>query len=154
MSRFKIDWVLLNELAIGPAPTKVNYLNLLQQENIKTILSLCDKKEANLPKEMYELFICKEFFLPDHRSKRIPDKNELLKAMEELSNLITIGPLFVHCLAGVERSPLLCMAWLVKKHKLSPQEAMDYLLQVHKGTCPLPEQLAVLNDIYKELNNS
>ena len=146
MSRFQFDWVLFNELAIGPAPTKIKYLNIIKEKNIKTILSLCDKKEVNLPKEMYEDFICKEFILPDHTSKRIPKKNELNMALEELKKLIKIGPLFVHCLAGVERSPLVCMAWLVREHELSPRESIDFLMQAHEVHAHY-EQLEVLNEI-------
>ena len=44
----------------------------------------------------------------------------------------------------MERSPLVCLAWLVRRQGLTPQRALDYLMQVHPGTNPLPGQLALL----------
>jgi protein-tyrosine phosphatase len=52
---------------------------------------------------------------------------------------------FVHCVAAMERSPLVCLAWLVSRHGQSPQAALDYLMQVHPGTNPLPGQLRLLD---------
>ena len=61
-----------------------------------------------------------------------------------LGELREHGPVFVHCVAAMERSPLLCLAWLIRRHGLSQQRALDYLMQVHVGTNPLASQLAVL----------
>jgi len=57
------------------------------------------------------------------------------------------GPVFVHCVAAMERSPLVCMAWLMQQEGLNSTEALDYLMQVHPGTNPLPGQLALLNQL-------
>ena len=38
--RFKIDWVLINELAIGPAPRTDLHLEKLKAAGIRSILSL------------------------------------------------------------------------------------------------------------------
>jgi hypothetical protein len=40
-----------------------------------------------------------------------------------------------------------CLAWLVRQRGLSPQRALDYLMQVHPGTSPLPGQLELLEVI-------
>ena len=47
----------------------------------------------------------------------------------------------------MERSPLVCIAWLIRNEKLSLQQALDYMMQVHKGTNPLPGQLKLLEEI-------
>lgn len=47
----------------------------------------------------------------------------------------------------MERSPLLCMAWLVQRYDLTPERSLDYLMQVHPGTNPLANQLSLLNQI-------
>ena len=47
----------------------------------------------------------------------------------------------------MERSPLICIAWLIKENGLNVVQAMDYMMQVHNGTNPLPEQLAILNKL-------
>ena len=66
-------------------------------------------------------------------------------AINTLAEIIESGPVYIHCLAGIERSPLVCMAWLVKNYNLTPTQALDYLMHVHKGTNPLPAQLKLLN---------
>jgi protein-tyrosine phosphatase len=72
---------------------------------------------------------------------------QLEQAMLFLADLQPQGPVYVHCVAGVERSPLVCMAWLVRRHSLSPQRALDYLMEVHPGTNPLPGQFHLLGKI-------
>ena len=145
--RFYIDWVLINELSIGPPPRTSDHLNTLNAEGIKSILSLCSEKEASSPKEMYDKFSCKRILLPDHKSGRLATLDEINYALNSLKELITHGPVFIHCFAAMERSPLVCMAWLVREHNLSPRQSLDYMMQVHKGTSPLGEQLSMLNQI-------
>ena len=56
------------------------------------------------------------------------------------------GPVYVHCVASVERSPLLCLAILIQDKKLKFQDALDYLMQVHPQTNPLIGQLKLLDN--------
>ena len=72
--------------------------------------------------------------------------NKALDMLEELKNF---GPVYVHCVASKERSPLVCMGWLVKKHNLTPTQALDYMMEIHKGTNPLPKQFNLLKLINK-----
>ncbi len=144
--RFKIDWVLVDELAIGPAPLANRHILRLQDAGIKAILSLCGKEEAQPPSSMHELFPCQRHVLPDHRSGRLPKPSELIEALSQLAELHqNYGSVYVHCVAAMERSPLVCMAWLVQRHRLRPEQALDYMMQVHPGTNPLPGQLALLH---------
>ncbi len=144
---FYINWVLKDEIAIGPAPTKENHICQLKEENIQGILSLCDIKEAFPPKDIEDHFTCKRIILPDHTYKKpmvIEDLNLSLIALEEMKKK---GSIFVHCKAAVERSPIICMAWLIKKHGLTMLQALNYLMSVNKGTCPLRYQLLLLNEL-------
>ena len=144
-SRFSINWVLVNELAIGPAPRSDRHLTRLEDAGIKAVISLCSYDEALPPPSLSERFPCRRLVLPDHSSGRSPEIHELLQALDLLADLVgTYGPVFVHCVAAMERSPLVCLAWLVQRHRLSPTRALDYLMQVHSGTNPLPSQLALL----------
>mgnify|MGYP001214281408 FL=1 len=69
--------------------------------------------------------------------------------LSKLKKLISFGPVFVHCIASMERSPMICMAWLIKEHNLSVQEALDYLMNIHPGTNPLREQIEILEKLNK-----
>lgn len=142
--RFRLDWVLVEELAIGPAPRADRHLDRLQEAGIKAVLSLCSPEEAALPGGISERFVHQRCVLPDHRAGRLPELAELEEALAELAALRCHGPVYVHCVAAMERSPLVCLAWLVSRHRQTPERALDYLMQVHPGTNPLPGQLALL----------
>ena len=47
----------------------------------------------------------------------------------------------------MERSPLVCMAWLVSRQGLAPLQALDYVMQIHPGTNPLPSQWQALCEL-------
>ncbi len=142
----KIDWILTSELAIGKVPKNINHLKQLKAAGISSILSLCNVKEYSIPNEIENLFNHRRVVLPDHRSERYPTIDELTEALNTLDELKTFGAVYVHCIAAIERSPLVCMAWLVKNKNISPTQALDYLMSVHPGTSPLAGQLKLLND--------
>jgi predicted protein tyrosine phosphatase len=142
--RFVFDWVLVDELAIGPAPRADRHLVRLESAGVKAVLSLCSEMEALPPHGIEDRFCFHRFVLPDHRSGRLPELAELQAALTALADLRKNGPVFVHCVAAMERSPLVCLGWLVVQHRQTPERALDYLMQVHVGTNPLPGQLALL----------
>ena len=144
---FQVDWVLIDELAIGPAPRKQRHLGRLHELGIKGVLSLCSSTEAEPPEKFDQSFQTRRFVLPDHRAGRMPSTHELETALENLRDLLNHGPVYVHCVAAMERSPLVCLAWLVRQHRMTPERALDYLMQQHPGTNPLPGQLALLHDL-------
>ena len=144
---FTFNWVLVNRLAMGSAPKSEGNIKMLKSQNINSILSLCSEEEVGSSLNLGKLFITKRYILPDHKSGRMPKLEELEKALSYLEDLLKNGPVYVHCVAAMERSPLICMSWLVKKHNISPTEALDYMMQIHKGTSPLPGQLSLLNRI-------
>ena len=141
---FRFDWVLVDQLAIGPAPRAERHLDRLHDAGIRCILSLCASDEAIAPAGLSERFRTSCYVLPDHRAGRLPSLDELEIALGHLAELIQHGPVFVHCVAAMERSPLVCLAWLVTQHRMTPERALDYLMQQHPGTNPLPGQLALL----------
>lgn len=147
---FKVDWVLKNELAIGSIPRKYEHLLELKNNKIKWILSLCDKEEVPVDINYEDYFSCKRFVLPDHKYDNPLTLDQLNIALKILEEIIQSGPVYIHCVAGLERSPIVCMAWLVKKHNLTPTQALDYLMDIHIGTNPLPNQLKLLPLVKKK----
>ena len=141
---FQADWVLINKLAVGPVPINKKNLESLKLLGIKSILSLCDEKETTSKINYENDFIHTRIVLPDHKYKNKLTLDKLNEALNQLIDLSEKGPVFVHCVASVERSPLLCMAFLVRKKSLNPYQALDYLMQVHKGTNPLSDQFKLL----------
>lgn len=144
-SRFRVNWVLVNDLAIGPAPLFDRHLDHLEEQGIKAVLSLCGEAEAPLPAGLSLRFEWDRLVLPDHRAGRLPRHAELIEALQRLEILRAAGPVYVHCMAARERSPLVCLAWMVSRQGQSPQQALDYLMAVHPGTNPLSGQLALLD---------
>ena len=146
--RFRVDWVLVNELAVGPAPRADRHFERLAGEGVAAILTLCNEQDAPLRSDQLNRFAHQRLVLPDHRSSRLPELAELQHALAALAELRGSGAVYVHCLAGMERSPLVCLAWLVTHLRQTPQQALDYMMQVHPGTNPLPGQLKLLHDLH------
>ena len=147
ISAFPISWVLVQDLALGPAPVAVRHLNRLEAEGITAVLSLCSTDEKAAPPDLEERFNCRRLVLPDHRNQGTLSIGQLEQALAILAELRSHGPVFVHCVAAIERSPLVCLAWLMREHGLSRQNALDYLLQVHPGTGPSAAHLMLLNQL-------
>ena len=144
--KFYFNWVLINEIGIGPAPKSEIDLITLKKEGFQSVLSLCSAEEVKFPKNIDQYFLHKSLTLPDHRSDNKIKINDLENSLDILNSLSTKRPTFVHCFAGVERSPLICINWLIKKENIPFQEALDYLMSIHPATNPLPEQLDILKN--------
>ena len=121
--------------------------NLLKDFGISGVLSLCDQKEVAFSALLENKFKHCYFPIPDHSYGIDPSIEQVLEALKKIYELRDFGPVFVHCYAGVERSPLICMAWLITQHQLSPQRALDYLMDIHPRTNPLPSQFKLLYKI-------
>ncbi len=142
-----INWVLINELAIGPKPDKeIMYLKL-KELRIRSILSLCSEEEFLVDRNFIKEFTFARVILPDHKYKNQLNFNQLSNAINQLKKLMKNGSVYVHCVAAVERSPLICMAWLMKEKNLSKFNALEYLMRINPGTSPTPHQLSILDNL-------
>lgn len=139
------SWVLTTELAVGSAPQHNEDLQELSREKVRSVLTLCSPHEVVLPQSLLQEFHWERAAMPDHRAYHPPAPHHLEQAIDALARLRQHGPVYVHCLAGVERSPLVAAAWLMRERGLNRLQALDYLMQVHPLTNPMPEQLAVLS---------
>lgn len=144
LDNFKLDWVLIDKLALGKIPTNKEHLEILLKNGIKTILSLCDENESDKNIDLSIDFYHERLILPDHKYEKLIELEQLQSALGILKKLNKSGPTFVHCIASIERSPLVCMAWLVKELNYEPITALEYIMSIHKETNPLPSQLSLL----------
>jgi len=144
------NWILVNKLAIGTPLNNQKDQSFLKEKKIISILDL--RNESDLLKINYEkqLALYSEFnlfriSLPDHNSKRLATTSEIQNAVDMLDKLSRKGPVFMHCHASVERSPLISVAYLMKTRNLNCIQAYEYVKQQNKITNVLLEQL---NKIY------
>lgn len=151
--KFNFNWVLINELAVGNLPITNDAIKILKKNKIISVLTLCSKNESKDLEKISKTFNYRNIILPDHTYNYDLNKQDIINTLEVLSGLIKLGPVFVHCVAAMERSPIISMAWLIKSKKLNTEQALDYLMQVNPGTNPLPIQLKVLNDFYNHIKN-
>lgn len=141
-----IDWVLPGKLAIGRLPFSGDGA-ILAKANIKVVLSLCAETEGKLPEDIIRDFQCFRVVLPDRFYDTELTVEDLSVAVEIVrENLDKNLPTYVHCLAGIERSPTVCIAYLCKYGKMELWEAANWLKQVHPTSLPNPSGLRAIRE--------
>ena len=144
------NWISINNLAIGTPPLKTADKNLLREKAIYSILDLRNEYDfLNIDKKKYMKLVAEfNYFnipLPDHKFGRFLNIDEIKKTVFELEKLIKSGPVFMHCHAAAERSPLISIAYLYKRKGLSFIQASDYVKQQNKSTNLHIKQLKLIN---------
>lgn len=139
-----INWVIPARIAIGFLPKEI-HIDILQELQIRSILSLCSEGEGTPPESLLSVCHWERFPLPDSHWTDHLTLEMLTGAIEKLHRLQSATPpVYIHCLAGVERSPTVCIAYLCYFNKLKVWEGLRYLKQVHRSTNPTVEQLKVI----------
>ena len=146
---FIFNWVLKNKLAIGTTPTQKEDINFLKNNKVKNILGLCSEEESKWHKDLKDCFCCNRFILPDSNQKKLPSKNQIDIAYLTLKDFVNKSTTFVHCFASIERSPLLCIMFVMEKYNLEIEDALDYVKKVHKYTNPRNNQLFFIKNYLK-----
>ncbi|ABB56095.1 protein-tyrosine phosphatase family protein [Synechococcus elongatus] len=130
-------------LAIGPLPHE-QQRSQFEQENIQAVLSLCAPQEGPIP-EWIQIRQWQRCILPDSYCNKLISVEQITTAVEQLHQLIlTSPPVYIHCIASIERSPLITLAYLCRHRGLEFWEALSYLQQVHRATRPTDTQIRVL----------
>ena len=144
------NWILINKFAIGTPILKKNEKKILESNGIKTILDLRNSSDFDKSyKEKYFNYLSDFKYinipLPDHRNSRLASNTEIRQAVDSLHLSLLNGPVFMHCHAAMERSPLISIAYLKIKLDLSLMNAIDYVKQQNKSTVVNLEQLKYIN---------
>ena len=147
--RFIFSWILPKVVSIGSAPRYENDVNFLKSKKIKSILCLCSQEEFEDVKKIKENFKFRRIILPDHKSNSIMSKSQIHNALNELNILKKEGKsIFVHCNAGVERSPTIILAYLIYSEGYDFYVALKYLMDVHPSSNPLTYQIDLVRNLY------
>lgn len=146
----KIRWVLPNQLAVG------RYIHpgeesILTQAGIHSVLALCEEIEAQTPPIVQEHFQVMRHPLPDSHKAVSLNPHDVMAALNILhNNIVHHRPTYVHCLAGMERSPTLCIAYLCLFKGYGLWESLNWVKQVNPRTCPTETQLDVVRSLINQ----
>ena len=147
-----MSWVLLNQLAIGALP-RAGEGAILAKAKIKAVLSLCAPSEGKLPDDIVRNFRCMRFILPDSQFVLGLEVSQLESAVDLLHQAIQKhGSVYVHCVAGVERSPTVCIAYLCLHHNMELWEALNFLKQARSRAMPTEAQIQVIRALIKKVD--
>ena len=150
--KFIFNWVLINKLAVGTSPLNQDNISFLKNKGINNILGLCLESEVGWAENISKNFCCERIFIPDSKSEALPNFKDLSKIFNTLTEFLENGATFVHCFASVERSPLICILYVMQKFNLELEDALDYVLRKHDSTNPTNTQLKVINEFRKNLS--
>uniref|UniRef100_B8HLI6 Dual specificity protein phosphatase n=1 Tax=Cyanothece sp. (strain PCC 7425 / ATCC 29141) TaxID=395961 RepID=B8HLI6_CYAP4 len=149
-----LDWVIPGKVALGGLPQPDN-IDLFSRENIKVVLSLCAPAEGTLPVGMEQAFYCVRLTLPDSHYSYEMSVERLSKAVDVIHQCMSRNlPIYVHCLAGIERSPTVCIAYLCRFQGLELWEAIDFVKRAHPPTCPSAAQIQIVRRYLSHVNQS
>jgi atypical dual specificity phosphatase len=144
ISKFRLDWILPQQLAVGRFPENENIAQL-KQAKIQVILCLCPPGELALSPELQQHFRCICFPLPDsHYSEKITTAqlNRVVGIIDQA--LRQQRPVYVHCREGIERSPTVCIAYLCKFQQMDLWRAFNLVKQVRPQISPSHSQVKAI----------
>ncbi|MEB3214356.1 MAG: dual specificity protein phosphatase [Leptolyngbyaceae bacterium] len=151
---FPIHWVLPQQLAVGRLP-KATDTQALVKSNIQAIVALCSETEGQWPTDLDQNFYCRRIVIPDSHYSAILQSSHLATVIDHLHDCIESQlPVFVHCLAGIERSPTVCAAYLCRHRNYTLWESLSWLKQVHPNSLPTEQQIQAIREYLKDCTHT
>lgn len=144
------SWILSNQLAIGPMPRTEAHWQQLEEAGFKARFSCCYPEEQRffpIPSHWSTTGVA----IPDHREQETLTEERLLAAILAAENLLKeSSPVYLHCLAGRERSSLMATALTARTKKLDIFSSLDWVRRCHPQASPLYEQLELLEVLLRK----
>jgi hypothetical protein len=143
-------WIITGKLVIGSMPKSQGDWLLLENLGITKRFSCCYPKEhifSPIPSHWQSL----EFPLPDHRIQEDMNVEKLQQALEAAILFINDGdrPVYLHCLAGQERSCLLAVGIVCMSTNRNVFEGLEWVRQCYKYAKPLYQHLEILDQVLR-----
>lgn len=146
----QLNWILKGELAVGPIPLDKQRQSLLIDSKIRSILTLCSEAEGTPPSSLTNQLNWQRIPLQDSHSDRPVALIDLEQAVDQAQKYIqSSAPLYVHCVAGMERSPSVCVGYLYKYKSMELWEALNWVKQANPRTNILDSQLKAIQQLRK-----
>jgi predicted protein tyrosine phosphatase len=127
-------------------PQTPEHWSLLHQHGVQSIFSCCDPSEGewNPPQSWQQLRVP----LPDHRNPQVMTRELLESALIAVLDLYQAAPpLYLHCWAGMERSPLLAVGLLCRAESLNLFDALAQVRSQHPIAKPIVAHMLILESI-------
>lgn len=143
----RFSWIIPNRLAVGSFPKLDHEISYLTRAGITSVLCLTEPHEGKVPQDMYNRFVWKNVPIPDGAMGGVPELEHFQQACEILQRWHKKGHIvYVHCLAGVGRSPSVCAAHLTQIQGLSLDEAVATVQDRHAYAHPDPAQMKIMKE--------
>ncbi len=137
------------QLAVGSFPRSNASIFHLRQMGITAILSLTEVDEGDLPTAVFNSFVWQRVAIPDGFKGGIPTRQQFDEALTILARWRNKGHvIYVHCLAGVGRSPAVCAAHIVQIQGISLEEAISFVKKKHSLAAPDANQVQVMKEFF------
>ncbi len=141
------SWVLSNRLAIGPMPRSDRHWQQLEQAGFRSRFSCCYPEEETgliLPPG----WSSDRISLPDHRQQEPMQAARLALALARAEALVSeTSPVYLHCMAGYERSPLLAVGLTARLRGIDMLAALAWVRRCHPMAMPIYDHLVMLDGI-------
>jgi atypical dual specificity phosphatase len=144
------SWVIEGKLAGCGLPVSEDEFEWVVDQGIKSIVTV---REVALPSEWFNgsdvnyLHLAVEDF-------GAPNMEELVQAVDFIDQQISSGrPVMVHCAAGKGRTGAVLAAYLVKKHNLTADQAVEKVRRMRPGSVQSVSQETVVSMYEKYLKS-
>ena len=149
--RLPVNWILAGRLALGPLPSNTEHWLHLDALGLRARFSCCYPEELEgqptPPEHWHDCGIA----LPDHRCQEPLNPQKLQDAITAvIAAMDEYGPVYIHCFAGRERSPLVAIGVIAQTQNIDIFAALDWMRRCHPEAAPLFDQLELLDGLLRE----
>ena len=143
-SLLRYSWIVEEAVAVGPAPR--NY-EVLRRLGFDAAVNLQEETEPGpLGEPEPDRFRVISVPIRDGVIDGVPTVEQVTRAAESIHELVQDElSVYVHCFAGVGRSPMACIAYLARYTSMTLDEAIQRVLVCHRSAEPNADQLAAVD---------